>query len=93
MKTAKSITPNLTAIKERLSCNESFNFYLEEYALTIEECTIIYIDEDWQYTIVEGSDLITIRIDEEGKPLSVWYSLVGDDEIRERRIARLAKVS
>lgn len=89
----KAIIPNLSAIKETLASNESFNFYLEEYALTIEECKIIYIDDDWQYTIVKGSDLITIRIDKEGKPLSVWYSLIGDEEVKARRLARIGKAS
>lgn len=71
--------------------NESFNYYLDLYDMSFDDCKIVHIDEvkNEQHTVKDGGNAIIIRIDEHGAPINVWYQLLNDAEIRAKRLARI----
>lgn len=81
----------LQNIKSVMSSNESFNYYLDLYDMSFDDCKIIRIDEvrNEQYTVKDGSDVIIIRIDEHGAPINACYQLLNDTDIRAKRLMRI----
>lgn len=81
----------LQEIKKTMLNNESFNYYLDLYNMSFDDCKIVCIDEvrNEQYTVKDGSDVIIIRIDEHGTPINACYQLLNDADIRAKRLMRV----